>query len=51
MKDHRHPKARDTFLIIYCCQLYAHKHAPQADLKETERIPARVAGEGQGWEC
>ena len=30
--------------------LYASKHAPQADLEETERIPARVTGEGRGWE-
>ena len=26
------------------------KHAPQVDLEETERVPARVAGEGRGWE-
>jgi len=36
-----------TFVILS----YARKHAPQADLKETERVPARVAGEGRGWEC
>ena len=34
-----------NFYLLYAC-----KHAPQVDLKETERIPTRVAGEGRGWE-
>ena len=49
-KDHSHPKARDKFDNILLPILYARKHAPQADLEETERIPTRVAGEVQGWE-
>jgi len=37
-------------LLPFVILLYARKHAPQADLEETERVPARVAGEGRGWE-
>ena len=49
-KDHSHLKAQDKFDNILLPILYARKYAPQADLEETERIPARVAGEVQGWE-
>ena len=50
-KDHHHPKARDKFLDNILLPIsIARKHASQADLEETERVPARVAGEGRGWE-